>query len=183
MSNYPVHTLQSAPEASRKSLEALQSSFGFLPNIAATMSTSPVLINTLVPMFGQVHGGSFSEPQIQVVLLTNAVTNASAYPVALHTFLALQNGVVEADVEAIRHGSLPKDAKLAALSRLAKTLIEKRGHLSAHDKEQFLQSGFGPELLLEVIAIVAASTITNYNANVTQPPLEADFQSHSWSAN
>ncbi|RDS83541.1 carboxymuconolactone decarboxylase family protein [Dyella monticola] len=183
MSNYPVHTLQSAPEASRKSLEALQSAFGFLPNIAATMSTSPVLINTLVPMFGQVHAGSFSEPQIQTVLLTNAVTNASAYPVALHTFLALQNGVTEADVEAIRNGDLPKDAKLAALSRLAKTLIEKRGRLNAHDKELFLREGFGSEHLLEVIAIVAASAITNYNASVTQPPLEVDFQVHSWSAN
>lgn len=183
MSNYPVHTLQSAPEASRKSLEALQSAFGFLPNIAATMATSPVLINTLVPVFGQVHGGSFSEPQIQTILLTNAVTNASAYPVALHSFLALENGVSEADVKAIRHGDLPKETKLAALSRLAKTLIETRGRLSAHDKETFLQTGFAPEHLLEVITIVAASIITNYNANVTQPPLEADFQAHAWSAN
>jgi alkylhydroperoxidase family enzyme len=183
MSNYPVHTLKSAPEASKQSLEALQSAFGFLPNIAAAMSTSPVLINTLVPVFGQVHGGSFSEPQIQTVLLTNAVTNASPYPVALHTVLALQNGVAEADVDAIRHGDLPKDAKLAALSRLAKTLIEKRGRLSEHDKETFLQAGFGPDHLLEVITIVAASTITNYTGSVTQPPLEKDFQAHAWSAN
>ena len=161
-------------------MEALQSAFGFLPNIAATMSTSPVLINTLVPVFGQVHGGSFSEPQIQTVLLTNAVTNASAYPAALHSLLALQNGVSEADVNAIRNGDLPKDAKLAALSRLAKTLIEKRGRLNEQDKETFLQAGFGPDHLLEVIAIVAASTMTNYNANVTQPPLEQDIQAHAW---
>jgi alkylhydroperoxidase family enzyme len=183
MSNYPVHTLKSAPEASRKSLEALQSAFGFLPNIAATMSTSPVLINTLVPMFGQVHGGSFTEAQIQTVLLTDAVANASPYPVALHSFLALQNGLTEADVEAIRDGDLPKDVKFAALSRLAKTLIEKRGRLSTHDKEAFLQAGFGADHLLEVIAIVAASTITNYHANVAQPPLEQDLLGHAWSAN
>jgi hypothetical protein len=134
MANYPVHTFKSAPEASKQSLEALQSAFGFIPNIAAAMSTSPVLINSLVPVFGNVHGGSFSEPQIQTVLLTNAVTNASTYPAALHTFLALQNGVAEADVEAIRNGDLPKDAKLAALSRLAKTLIEKRGRLNTYRK-------------------------------------------------
>jgi alkylhydroperoxidase family enzyme len=183
MSNYPLHTITSAPEASRQSMEALQSAFGFLPNIAATMSTSPVLINTLVPMFGQVHGGSFTEAQVQTVLLTNAVTNASPYPVALHSFLALQNGLTEGDVKAIRNGDLPKDVKYAALSCLAKTLIEKRGRLSAHDKETFLQAGFGPGHLLEVIAIVAASTITNYNASVTQPPLEQDLQAHAWVAN
>jgi alkylhydroperoxidase family enzyme len=183
MIKYTVHTLKSAPEASKKSLEALQSAFGFIPNIAAAMSASPVLIDSLVPVFGNVHGGSFSEPQIQTVLLTNAVTNASTYPVALHTFLALNNGVLKADVDAIRKGDLPEDAKLAALSRLAKTLIEKRGRLNDHDKEKFLQAGFSPEHLLEVIAIVAASTITNYTSSVAEPPLESDFQVHSWSAN
>jgi alkylhydroperoxidase family enzyme len=174
--------MTSAPEASRPALEALQSAFGFLPNVAGAMSMSPVLINSLVGLFGHVHGGSFSEPQVQVVLLTNAVTNVSTWPVALHSFLALENGITPADVQAIRDGDLPKDAKLAALSRLAKTLIEKRGRLNGHDKEQFLQAGFGTDHLLEVIAIVAASTITNYTGSVTQPPLEEAFQAHAWKA-
>lgn len=60
-----------------------------------------------------------------------------------------------------------------------KTLMEKCGHLNAQDKETFLQAGFGADHLLEVIAIVAASTITNYTAGVTQLPLEADFQAHA----
>jgi hypothetical protein len=36
--------------------------------------------------------------------------------------------------------------------------------------------------MLEVIAVVAASTITNYTASVTQPPLEALFEEHVWHA-
>lgn len=182
MSDFPVHTLNSAPEASRQALEGLRSAFGFIPNIAATMSTSPVLINSLADLFQHVHGGSFSEPQIQTVLLTNAVTNGSAWAVAFHTALALENGIPASDVQAIRDGAAPHDAKLSALSKLAKALIEKRGRLDAHDKEAFLQAGFGPDHLLEVVAIVAASTITNYTGSVTQPPLEADFQAHAWAA-
>ena len=182
MSNFPIYTFKSAPEASKPGLEALQSAFGFLPNIAGAMSRSPVLINSLVGLFGNVHGGSFNEPQIQTVLLTNAVTNGCTWAVAFHTFLALKNDVAKGDVQAIRDGDLPKDAKLAALSRLAKTLIEKRGCLNAHDKETFFQEGFSPEHLLEVIAIVAASTITNYTGSVTQPSLESEFQPHTWSA-
>jgi alkylhydroperoxidase family enzyme len=183
MSQFPVHTMKSAPEASKPAMESLQAAFGFLPNLLGAMSTSPVLINSLVGLFAKVHGGSFTEPQVQVVLLTDAVTNASTWPVALHSFLAIENGVAPADVKAIRDGELPKDPKLAALSRLAKTLIEKRGRLSAYDKEHFLQAGFGPEHLLEAIGIVAASTITNYTSSVTQPPLEEGFQPHAWSAN
>ena len=48
--------------------------------------------------------------------------------------------------------------------------------------EAFLAAGFGKDHLLEVIAVVAASTITNYTGNVTNPPLEAPFQAHAWSA-
>ncbi|HEX4365723.1 MAG TPA: hypothetical protein VH023_02790, partial [Rhodopila sp.] len=76
MQDFPVHTIASAPEQSRPALEALQAAFGMVPNIAGAMATSPVLINSLVGLFQRVHGGSFSEAQIQVLLLTNAVTNA-----------------------------------------------------------------------------------------------------------
>ncbi len=54
------------------------------------MATSPVLINSLVDLFGNVHGGSFRERQVQTVLLTNAVTNASTWAIAFHTTLALK---------------------------------------------------------------------------------------------
>jgi hypothetical protein len=33
-----------------------------------------------------------------------------------------------------------------------------------------------------VLAVAAASTITNYVGNIAQPPLEAQFQAHVWSA-
>ena len=74
---------------------------------------------------------------------------------------------------------LPKDSKLAALS-LARTMIEKRGRLDNRDVDQFIAAGFGKDHALEVIAIVAASTITNYTGSVTKTPLEAPFQAHAW---
>jgi alkylhydroperoxidase family enzyme len=182
MYTFPVHSIESAPEKSKPALQALQSAFGFIPNIAGAMATSPVLINSLVGLFGNVHGGSFSESEIQTLLLTNAVTNASAWAVAFHTFLALKEGIDPADVQAIRRGRAPKDAKLAALSILAKTLIEKRGHLDDQDMERFVMAGFGQDCLLEVVAVVAASTITNYTGSITKPRVEALFQEHVWSA-
>ena len=182
MHGFPVNSLDSAPDKSKPALQTLQSAFGFLPNIAGAMSTSPVLTQSLVGLFGNVHGGNFSEPQIQVVLLTNAVTNGAAWTVAFHSFLALKAGIDHGDVEAIRSGKPPADPKLAALSTLAKTLIEKRGHLTDDEGERFLAQGFGRDHLLEVVAIVAASTITNYTASITEPPLEPTFEAHVWAA-
>ena len=182
MSLFPVHTLHTSPEASRPSLEALQSAFGFIPSMAGAMAASPVLIGSLAALFGKVHGGSFSEPEIQVLLLTNAVTNGSEWAVAFHSALALQQGIAAGDIEAIRSGDAPSEPRLAALSRLARSLIETRGHLGSSTVEAFLDAGFTPEHLLEAVAVSAASTMTNYTASVTQPPLEEQFGAQAWSS-
>jgi AhpD family alkylhydroperoxidase len=182
MQTFPVHTIESAPEQSKPSLQMLQGAFGMIPNIAGAMSMSPVLIDSLVGLFQKVHGGSFSEEQIQILLLTNAVTNGCAWAVAFHTALALKEGVEPADVQAVRERQTPRSPKNAALSVLARTLIEKRGRLNDLDMSRFLQAGFDKAHLLEVIAVVAASTITNYTGNVTNPPVEAAFEAYAWSA-
>ncbi len=183
MQSFPVLTIDTAPAKSKPALQALQGAFGMIPNVAATMATSPVLIDSLVALFGKVHGGSFTEAQIQTLLLTNAVTNGCSWAVAFHTGLALlKEGLDQADVQAIRERRVPKDATSAALSTFARTLIEKRGRVDDHDVDAFVAAGFRKEHALEVIAVVAASTITNYTASVTKPPVEEPFQAYLRSA-
>jgi hypothetical protein len=80
MTDFPVYTMESAPERSRPALQQLQSAFGMIPNLVGAMATSPVLINSLVGLFGNVHGGSFTEAQVQIVLLTDAVTVGRGVP-------------------------------------------------------------------------------------------------------
>ena len=180
MPTYPIHTIASAPEKSKPALEQLQQAFGALPNVAAVLANSPQLINSLACVFQQVHSGSLTELEIQVVLLTDAVANACEYAVAFHTALAVQQGVSLDETNAIREGRAPSDQRFAALSTLAKTLIEKRGHLGDQEVAAFLDAGFSSEQILEVIAVVAASTITNYAGTIANPPLEARFQQFAW---
>ncbi|WP_244571342.1 hypothetical protein [Mesorhizobium carmichaelinearum] len=118
MTNFPIHSIETAPGASRPALEALNAAFGFIPNIAGAMATSPVLIGSLTDLFGRVHGGSFNEAEIQILLLTNAVTNNAEWAVAFHSYLAIAQGVGVEAVTSIRDGALPKDARYAALSKL-----------------------------------------------------------------
>jgi alkylhydroperoxidase family enzyme len=179
MSNYPIRTIASAPENSKPALEQLQQVFGFIPNLVGAIANSPKLINSLVPVFQQVHSSSLTEAEVQIVLLTDAVTNSSAYAVAFHTALALQAGVSSEATTAIRRQRLPSDKRFAALSALAKTLIEKRGHLSEQELGSFLGAGFTKEQVFEVIATVAASTITNYAGTIANPPLEDRFQPYA----
>ncbi len=115
MSTFHIHTIESAPEQSKPVLRQLEQNFGLIPNIAGAMAESPVLIGGFIGIFQKVHSGTFTEAQIQTLLLTNAVTNACTWAVAFHTALALKEGLSPADVEAIRDGRAPADRKHAAL--------------------------------------------------------------------
>jgi AhpD family alkylhydroperoxidase len=181
MSDFQVYTIESAPQDSKPALEALKAAFGFIPNVAGAMALSPVTMSGFVGLFRNIHDGNFSEAQIQTVLLTNAVTNKCTWAVAFHSFLARKEGLSEEDVAAIRKGGAPKDRKLAALSVLARTLIENRGRIGHGDVQQFLGAGYEKEHVLEVIGVVAASTIANYVGSVAHPPLEDDFRPYAWS--
>ena len=178
--NYPAQTIASAPEKSKPALEQLQKAFGVVPNIAGAIANSPKLINALVGVFQQVHSSSLAEPEIQIVLLTDAVVNSSEYAVAFHTALALQQGVSREETNAIRENRAPRDKRFAAISSLARTLIEKRGHASEQELDSFIAAGFTKEQVFEVIAIVAASTITNYAGTIASPPLEDPFRQYAW---
>jgi AhpD family alkylhydroperoxidase len=100
MSSYRIHTVDSAPEKSKPALQRLEQAFGLIPNLAATMAESPVLLNGFVGAFGNFHGGSFTSAERQALLLTNAVTNRCSWAVAFHSTLALTEGIAAADVQA-----------------------------------------------------------------------------------
>lgn len=182
MSAFPIHTLETAPEQSRATLGAIRDTFGFIPNVAGAMSGSPVLAGGFAGVFRSVHAGTFTEPEIQTLLLTNAVTNACTWAVAFHTALSLQAGLPPADVQAIRDNRLPADPRHAALSRLARQLIEQRGHVAQADVDRFIEAGFRQEQALEMILVSAASTITNYVGSLAQLPLEEAFRPYAWAA-
>lgn len=180
MATFQIQTIESAPDGSKAPLEKLRQTFGMVPNVAGVIANSPVLANIFVPLFAGVHSGTFTEADIQTLLLTNAVTNSCAWAVAFHTHLGLQAGLDPADVQAIRERRSPRKPRYAALSTYARNLIEQRGHVGDAAVASFLSAGFKRDQALEVIAVSAASTITNYTLNVAEPPLEPMFQEHAW---
>src|ERR1700737_895248 len=82
MLNYQIHSIETAPDKSKPLLELFPPAVGFVPNLSGAIANSPVLANSLLGLFQNVHGGSFTEAEVQVLLLTNAVTNSSPWAVA-----------------------------------------------------------------------------------------------------
>jgi alkylhydroperoxidase family enzyme len=180
MQEFIVHTIESAPENSKQTLRGLEQKFGFLPNALATMAGSPVLLNGFAGGFGSFHGGSFNECEKQALLLTNAVTLKCPYTVALHSTFALEDGVSEADVKAIRGGKLPGEPKYSALSEMTKALIERRGNATGADIEKFTSAGYSQAQIFEVIIGIGLSTMAATTANMARTPVDDRFRAQTW---
>jgi hypothetical protein len=120
-------------------------------------------------------------------LIPNIAGAMAASPVLISGFVSLfervhASSLTEPQIQTLLLTGLPNEAGLASLSTLARMLIEKRGHLAESDQRRFVEAGFSSEQILEVIAVVAASTITNYTGSVTRPPLETMFEEFAWHA-
>jgi alkylhydroperoxidase family enzyme len=182
MNRFPIHTIESAPEKSKQALEGLKKKFGFIPNVAATMAESPVLINAFIGAFTSFHGSSFNESEKQVLLLTNAATLKSPWTTAFHSTLALKEGVSAQDVEAIRRGRSPNEEKYAALSGMTKGLIERRGLQSDAEVLAFLKAGYVETQILEVVNGIGISTMAATVGNLAGTPVEELFKAQTWKA-
>lgn len=179
---FRIHTLESAPEQSRPGLQGLKQAIGFLPNVAATMAESPALLNAFISSFGSFHGSGFDDREKQAILLANAVAINCGWTVAFHSTVALKVGVSASDVEAIRNGAPPQDPKLAALSRLAKRLVEAHGSVSADDLASFTTAGYTMRQALDIVAGIGISTMAALVGNMARTPVEAPLQPQRWNA-
>ena len=84
MSKYEVHTVETAPEASKPLLQNLNNALGLIPNLAASMAESPELLKGFLTIREIFYGGSFTPAEIQVLALTNVFENGCRYCMA-HT--------------------------------------------------------------------------------------------------
>jgi AhpD family alkylhydroperoxidase len=180
MTSYPVHTIDSAPDASRQPLRKLAAGVGFLPNLAAAMAESPELLRGFLAVREIYQRGTFTPGEIQVLSLTAAYENDCAWCVAFHTAVALGEGVSRESVDALRAGTSPAEPRLAALSAFARAMLRERGAVEEADLERFLAAGFTRAQALEVVLGMAFSLMANFAGHLTEPPIDEPFAPHAW---
>ena len=181
MTTFPVHTIESAPAASRNSLEGLQKDIGFVPNLAASMAESPVLIEAFTTVRSILGRSAFTPLEREVISLAVSFENDCTYCMAAHSTFAKMHGASAELLEAMRAGETPRDRRLNALAAYTRHLLASRGHASDDAKRALLDAGFTRAQVLEAIAVIAFTTIANYAHNVTDCAVDAKFEPQSWS--
>ena len=182
MTNFTVHTKESAPEGSKAFLQAAHDAYGFTPNLLAVQSESPALLEGYTTLAGIFDKTDLSETERQIILMTNNRLNGCTYCMAAHTSLSQMAKVPNDVIEALRNGTPIADARLEALRVFAAQVNEKRGWVDQSDLDAFIAAGYTQQTVLEVILGTSLKVMSNYTNHFAQTPVDAVFQANAWSA-
>ena len=182
MSIFSVHTLQSAPEASRPILEGAHKNFGFVPNLLGALAEAPAALEAYVALTGLVEKSSFSAAEQQVILIATSVENGCEYCVAAHSTIASMQKLPADVIGGLRQGTEVADARLEALRKFTTILVTNRGHASDQEVQDFLTAGFTRKQVLEVVLGITMKTLSNYANHLIDTPVDAAFAPQAWEA-
>ena len=182
MTTFPVHSSETAPEASKPILVAAQKKFGFVPNLIRVMAEAPAAAEAYTAVMGIFESASLSDAEKQTVLLSVSFVNKCEYCVAAHSLIAGMKGVPAEIIEALRSGATLPDSRLDALAVLTRSIVETRGWPSEAAREAFFAAGYGASEYLEVIVGVTVKTLSNYVNHAADTPLDTAFEAQKWAA-
>jgi len=179
---FPIHTKETAPEASRATLEATTKKYGFLPNLFGVLAESPTAVQAYAAINKAIEQSTLSPVEQQVVALTVSATNDCAYCVGAHSAVAQMVHMPEGVLAALREQRPLPDRKLNTLRTLVMSILHYRGWVPEDDLEHFVAAGYAQRHVLDVLTIVALKTLSNYVNHIAHTPLDSQFASQAWKA-
>lgn len=169
-------------ERAEEILDNTKKSLGFVPNMYRNMAANTSLIDAYTHSYASFRANSgFNPVEQEVIFLSVAYENTCEYCMAAHSFVADNMTKVPKEVtDAIRDGSVVPDVKLAALSKLTRSLTKKRGVVNFEEIEDFLKVSYTESHVLGILTGIGVKTMSNYSNHITQPDLDATFSGRAW---
>lgn len=180
MTNFTIHTEETAPEASKPFVKGTVKAFGFLPNLSATFAESPAMIEAYGTLAGIFDKTDLTATERQIVSMTTSRLNGCTYCMAAHSTVSQMQKVPDDVIESLRNGTPIADPKLRALQTFTARLQETRGHVPHDEVEAFLAAGYTKANILDVIVGAGLKTLSNYTNHIAGTPVDAAFQANAW---
>jgi len=167
--NFPIYTIDTAPEASKAALAQAKATFGFIPNLEGIFAQAPSLLKGSMALWDLFEATSFTPLEQQVVYLTANYEHDCHYCMAAHSGLAKMIGMSADEIKALRNGTPLSDPKLQALRHFTQRMIQARGWVEEREIEAFLAAGYTQQQVLEVILGIAIKIMHNSITRITLP--------------
>jgi AhpD family alkylhydroperoxidase len=173
---FTVHTLESAPAASRRLMEATIKQQGHLPEAVALLAESPELLGTFLRASGTFQASTLDPLAQEVVIMTTAVRNGCHLCVAMHTARLNAIGADSGTIAALRTGAPLDDPRLAALRQFTLRVLDTTGQVDDDELKAFVDAGFTPRNALDVVLGVGAYTMSTFANRLVRAPLDESLQ-------
>lgn len=180
MSNFKIHTIESAPTESKSILEGAQKQNGFIPGLYGVLAESPNTLKAYTQLHGLFADSSFNAEELTVVWQTINVEHECHYCVPAHTAIAHSMKVDPALIEALRNSEAMPNEKLQALHDFTLSMVRNRGNASAEELTTFFNAGYTQQQVLEIILGLSQKIISNYVNHVAKTPVDPMFATFSW---
>ena len=159
---FTPESIESSPTSSQPLLEAVKKQLGSVPNLFRVLGNSPAALEGYLALNGALAKSRVDAKTRERIALLVAQVNGCEYCLAAHTYLGKNVAKLEpSELDANRRGE-SNDAKATAALRFVKEVVHERGHISSSAIEDVKNAGYIDEEIVEIIAIIALNTLTNY---------------------
>jgi alkylhydroperoxidase family enzyme len=180
MKTLTIHTIESAPQASKPLLDSSVKAFGMLPNLHGVLAESPQALEAYQKLHELFLNTSFNAEELTVVWQTINVEHGCSYCVPAHTGIVHSMNVDPALTEALREQAPMPTAKLQALQDMTLQIVRNRGQVSNEELASFYDAGYTQQQILEIVLGVSQKVISNYTNHIAVTPTDAVFKAFAW---
>jgi uncharacterized peroxidase-related enzyme len=160
------------PAESQPALAAFTKNIGFTPNMLATFAQSPIAFNAWAALLGSLSKALDVKTRDSIGLAVSEV-NGCDYCLTVHSFTAEHMAKLPADEIILARKGHASDPKRDAAVQFARKVIEARGNVTDADLKAVRDAGYTDANVMEIVALVAMYSLTNFFNNVFDP--EKDF--------
>ncbi|MCX5343988.1 carboxymuconolactone decarboxylase family protein [Streptomyces atratus] len=173
-SAFPDHTLESAPAAARRTMEAVTKKQGYLPATVARLAASPELLDGFLKISAIFESSTLDPLSREVLIMTMATRNDCHVCVAMHTAKLTALGADPELIAALREPearTLPNE-RLESVRQFTLSVIATSGAVDDKTLQAFLAHGYTARNALEVVLGIGAYTMSTLGNRMTGAPLD-----------
>src|SRR5882724_2573100 len=161
MSRLAIPASDDVPEASKAILDAVHKQLGVVPNMYRLIAQSPATLQGFTSNNAAL-SKTLDVKTRERIALAVAQVNGCDYCLSAHTYLGLNLAKISPEEIALNRKGASGDAKANAAVAFAYKVAQERGHVSDTELALVRKAGYTDAQIVEIVALVAENTFTNY---------------------
>ncbi|MFD9032950.1 carboxymuconolactone decarboxylase family protein [Streptomyces sp. NPDC059567] len=150
------HTVETAPAASRRSMETVSAAWGHLPQAVARMAESPHALDGFLKMSALFETTTLDPHSRETVILTVAERNQCHLCIGLH------------ETKLAKLGPAERPERLETVRQFTHQVLASSGAVSDEELARFLDAGYTRQNALEVVLGIGAYTLSTLANRLTR---------------